>query len=167
MKINSRHRREPHLPRDASASLELLYRQHFSWLLRAVRQRFGVDQAEDLVHEVYIRAAAYAGGEVRNPRALLMQIATRAAIDRARRRAVREEIVLAQPEASDEAQQTEALALKQIVLALPPKLRDVFLMSRFGGLSHDEIAGRCGISIKTVEWRMTQALKACAQKLRA
>jgi RNA polymerase sigma-70 factor (ECF subfamily) len=70
-------------------SLELLYRHHYPWLLRTVRRRFGFDQAEDLVQETFVRAAAYASGDVRNPRALLIQIATRAAIDRQRRKLAR------------------------------------------------------------------------------
>ena len=148
-------------------TLELLYRRHFAWLLQAVRKRFGVDQAEDLVHDVYVRVASYASGEVRNPRALLLLIASRAAIDRARRDRARPLVSSAsQVELASEAQQAEALALKQVVLALPPKLSEVFLLSRFGGLSYEEISQHCGISVKTVEWRMSKALKLCARKLR-
>jgi DNA-directed RNA polymerase specialized sigma24 family protein len=35
----------------------------------------------------------------------------------------------------DPALQAEALQLKQIILALPPKLQEVFLLSRVGGLT--------------------------------
>lgn len=152
----------------ARASLTLLYRHHYSWLLHQVRKRFGPDQAEDLVQETYLRASTYQGREIRNPRALLIQIATRAAIDRGRRAQVRapfagepvEDLHVA-------ADQAEALALKQTVLGLPISLREVFLLSRFGGLSYEEISERCGISVKTVEWRMSKALRICAKSLGA
>lgn len=147
-------------------SLELLYRHHHAWLLRQIRQRFGKDQAEDLLQDTYLRASAYQGQAVRNPKALLLQIATRAAIDRERRRAVRAPWHdLAEDNAQAEAEQAEALALKQVILALPRHLQEVFVLSRFAGLTYDEIAAQLGISLKTVEWRMTKALKICAAKL--
>jgi RNA polymerase sigma-70 factor (ECF subfamily) len=58
--------------------------------------------------------------------------------------------------------QEQTLALKQAILGLPPKLQEVFLLSRFGGLSYDQIAVRCGLSVKTVEARMSKALALCA-----
>lgn len=153
-------------PLGGASSLELLYRQHYGWLLRVVRRRFGGDQAEDLVQETFTRASSYAGREIRNPRALLLQIATRAAIDRDRRRATRPPLYDVTDEtASNCEHQAEALALKQLILALPEPLRQVFLLSRFGGLTYEDIAVHCGISVKTVEWRMTKALKLCAKAL--
>lgn len=143
-------------------TLEMLYRQHSSWLLRKIARQFGADRAEDLAQETYIRAAAYEGQTVRNPRALLMQIALRAAIDRSRREQVRPPFAGASVDGvAEQADQAEQLALKQIVLRLPPKLRDVFLLSRIAGLSYLEISQRLGISVKTVEWRMTKALRHC------
>jgi len=62
-------------------------------------------------------------------------------------------------------QAAEVLA-KQLVLGLPEPLRDVFVLSRFGGLTNTQIGEQLGISPKTVEWRMTKALAHCAAQLR-
>lgn len=147
-------------------SLELLYRHHYTWLLGQVRRRFGADQAEDIVQEAYLRAAAYQGREVRSPRALLLQIATNAAIDRQRRAAVRPAIVgVEESDGATPEHQAQALVLKQLILSLPPHLKEVFVLSRFGGLTYEEIAEHLGIAMKTVEWRMTKALKVLSKRL--
>ena len=155
---------------DGSPSLDLLYRHHFTWLVRAVRHRFGRDQAEDLVQETYAHVAASQGVEIRNPKAFLLQVATRVAIDQQRRQSTRRDVSGSPApgkEITDRAAQAEQLLLKQIVLSLPRSLRDTFLMSRIGGLTYDEIAEQQGVSVKTVEWRMTKALKHCARALRS
>lgn len=150
------------------ASLDLLYRQHRAWLLRLVRRKFGSEQAEDIVQETFIRASSYVSAGIRSPRALLDQIATRAAIDQERRRAARPPFHdLSDQDVGGAETQSAELALKQVILSLPAPLREVFLLSRFGGLSYDEIAEHCGIAVKTVEWRMTRALKRIADQLRA
>jgi len=65
-----------------------------------------------------------------------------------------------------QASQTHDVFIRELVLGLPQPLRDVFVLSRFGGLSNSQIAERLGISPKTVEWRMTKALAHCAAQLR-
>ncbi len=56
----------------------------------------------------------------------------------------------------------QAVLLEQLVQALPEPIRDVFLLSRFGGLSKVEIARRCNLSVKRVEARLTEARRRCA-----
>ena len=58
------------------------------------------------------------------------------------------------------------MLLRQIVSALPPPLRDVFVLSRFAGMTNQDIATACGLSVKTVEWRMTKALALVTLRLR-
>lgn len=62
--------------------------------------------------------------------------------------------------------QSDEMLAKQILLSLPQPLRDVFVLSRVGGLTNSQIAEQLGISPKTAEWRMTKALAHCAAQLR-
>ena len=147
-----------------------LYREHAGWLSRRLRRRFG-DEGEDLAHEAWRRLiAAYGeGAGVKAPRALLLTIARRLASDGGRRRArdaAHSDAGFDAVFGGAVAGQEETVLLKQIILGLPEPLRDVFVMSRFGGLSNAQIAERLGISPKTVEWRMTKALAHCAAQLR-
>lgn len=152
----------PHTP---TRVLEDLFKRHHRWLAAVLKRRYGAEAAEDLAQETYLKLARRSGdATIEHPRALLIQVARNLAIDRNRRgwREVRASAstpdieVLPTPP-----QQQQALLLKQIVLALPPKLRDVFVLNQIEGLTHQEIARLHGISVKTVEWRMRKALALC------
>lgn len=159
----SRSREVPFKPCDLGA----LHRAHGNWLIAFLRRRFGPEEAEDLAQEIYVRLVAR-DAQIRSPRAFLARIALNAARDQARRRAARPTLTAenAAPVASNPAAQDEALLLKQVILSLPPRLREAFVLSRFAGLSYEEIAARLGISVKTVEKRMTKALALCGKALR-
>jgi len=154
-------------------NLDSLYRRHATWLRALLRKRFGASLAEDLTQETYLRLAQSDTAEIAHPRALLARTAVNIGYDQARYHARRAGMttVLAQRDAAEidvpqAATQDEAIRLKEIVLALPPLYRDVFLLSRFGGLTYEEIAARLGVSMKTVERRMAQALVLCAAQIR-
>lgn len=146
---------------------ETLFKTHAQWLLRALRQRFGAAVAEDLVQETYLRLMRQRQPvEILKPKAYLLHLARNAFFDDFRRYHRREtetrELALQAPIAPVEQNQ----ALKEVVLSMPPKLRDVIVLNRFGGLNNQAIADRLGIRPKTVESRMTQALAYCAAALR-
>jgi RNA polymerase sigma factor (sigma-70 family) len=146
---------------DEPSEIDQIYRTHGNWLIAFLRRRFGQDDAEDLAQETYVRAVS-ARGQIRNPRAFLARVALNAARDQIRRRKARPVLVRddAVP-ATTQASQAEAIFLKQVIRTLPPKLRQVFILNRFGGLTYEAIAHRCGISVATVERRMTKALEMC------
>lgn len=50
--------------------------------------------------------------------------------------------------------------------SLPPRRKEIFVLSREQGLKYREIAEKLGISIKTVEAQMGQALKDLREKLK-
>lgn len=147
-----------------------MYRLYAPWLRARLSGRYGAD-SEDLLQETWLRLTCYAGErEIRHPKALLLRIAANLAADRYRREArlerhARETAALAEG-GVDAAPQEDAVLARQLILALPEPLRDVFVLSRIGGLTNSQIAEQLGISPKTVEWRMTKALAHCAAQLR-
>ena len=55
--------------------------------------------------------------------------------------------------------------LEKALNELPEQCRTIFQMSRFEELKYAEIAGRLGLSVKTVENQMGKALKLLRTKL--
>ncbi|MDZ4374361.1 MAG: RNA polymerase sigma factor [Phenylobacterium sp.] len=153
---------DPGRVRDAAA-VERLFRRHRPWLLDFLTRRFGRLVGEDAAQEAFARTLA-SGAVVRNPRAFLAKVAIRAALEEVRRRP--EGGFAYAPPAAVEPTAEAAILLEQTILALPEPLRDVFVLSRFGGLSNVEIATRCNLSVKRVEARLTEARRRCAALMR-
>jgi RNA polymerase sigma-70 factor (ECF subfamily) len=127
---------------------------------------------EDTAQTALLRALERAPEELHNPRAYLARVARNVAIDEARRVRARGGPALAVDDLAEAHQpwsapdQETAVLLKQVILALPPLYRDVFILNRFVGLTYGEIARRLGVSDKTVEYRMSRALALCQEALR-
>jgi RNA polymerase sigma-70 factor (ECF subfamily) len=123
-----------------------------AWLRAALRRRFNAELADDIAHETYLRIAdRMPSGEIQNVRGLLFRVATNLARDVFRRDRVRmDHIARAMEEPSTESapglSAEDDLAIKQAILSLPPKLREVLLLSKIGGLTNREIAQRYGLS---------------------
>lgn len=156
------------VPAGVEAPFSASFLREAEWLSRTLRHRFKMQGAEDIVQETYLRVAGQT--EVRSPRALLLRVAINIARDQLRRTIVRDRHASQASRAAylllSPADQAEALLLKQIVLSLPAADREIFILSRFRGLTYDEISLHSGLSIKTVEWRMSRALAHCAKLLR-
>src|SRR3546814_11880656 len=54
--------------------------------------------------------------------------------------------------------------LRQAMLSLPPRCRQVFVLVRIDGLSQGEVARRCGIYVKTVAKHLDVAFTALCDK---
>src|SRR3546814_13371174 len=61
--------------------------------------------------------------------------------------------------------QQELQIVRRVILELLPKCRKVFLLSRTHCKTYPEIAELCGISVKTVEKYISQALAALPREL--
>ncbi|MCC6244539.1 MAG: RNA polymerase sigma-70 factor [Gemmatimonadaceae bacterium] len=60
-----------------------------------------------------------------------------------------------------------AEALRVAIEALPPRTREVFVLSRERGLRYTEIAEQLGVSVKAVEANMSRALRMLRERLAA
>jgi RNA polymerase sigma factor (sigma-70 family) len=158
-------------PAGRSDAISSLYHRYSHWFRARVVKRYGIQDADDLVQETWLRMTPYqAANEVRHPKAVLLRIASNLVAERHTRRTRRgrvvEEVSHLGGWAVEKPAQADELLAKQIVLGLPQPLRDVFVLSRVGGLTNVQIAETLGISLKTVEKRMTKALAHCAAQLR-
>ena len=61
--------------------------------------------------------------------------------------------------------QQELEVLFEAIGELPPKCKQVFLLSRVNHMTYPEIARHCGISVKMVEKHISRALATCAVKV--
>jgi len=168
----------PHIPRlvatedEARTIVAALFRLHYAPLVRFVSQFVHASAAaEEVVQELFLHLweQRERDGALTISRAYLYAAARHRALNLLRHdRVVREheerearemDAIASSPyeaiERSDLAQH-----VRRAVDRLPSKCRQVFLLSREGGLSYSEIARTLEISPKTVELHMSRALKA-------
>lgn len=151
--------------------LEELYRAHARELKTYARRRVGMQEAEDVVHDVYLnllqkrRAATFA-----HPKAYLFRAARNAAVDALRKKLTRARHVedAAQLRAQngnwlDSPPTIETqVALTQMCAflnELPPPCRSAFLHYWLDDMSQQEIARHVGVTLRTVERRLAKALE--------
>lgn len=134
-------------------------------------QRFIDDRntCEDVVQEVFFRIW-------KNRKSLEIKSSTRnflitnvknSCIDYLRRKDVEQTYIMTQTDKLSENEHSDELytvkeleeTINKSLTKLPDKIREVFEMSRFEGLTYAEIAAEKNISIKTVEAYMTRSLK--------
>ncbi|WP_026872336.1 sigma-70 family RNA polymerase sigma factor [Inquilinus limosus] len=163
---------------DRSSLLALLTR-HYQELLRHLTRRLGsASAAADVAQDTWLRLRrAEAVPELQNPEAYLFRIADNLARDRLRGDAARARTLLPAELGEDrpsDAPGADAVLdhrqrlklLERAVAELSPKCREVFLLHKFDGLSHGEIAARLGISRSMVEKHVMKALAHCRDRMR-
>lgn len=153
----------------SAVDLDTLYRTQQQPLLRRLVRRAGIERAEDLVQQVFLRLAGSPDlvEQIEKPANYLALAAVNAQRDSDRARARR----LADcHQALDEAElpdydpvcQLEArdrlTRLEQALSRMKPLTRDIFLARRLDGYSYAEIAEKTGLSVRGVEKQMSRAL---------
>lgn len=150
---------------------------HYEELRGYFRRRVvNPEEVNDLTQETYLRVYGRKQGEaVKEPLRMLYRVARNLLIDRSRRAKVRPEIVSIDPHyelpqaAASPAHlaqvQDELGLLRAAISELPERCQEVFVLSRFEGLSYAEVAERLKISPKTVENHMGRAILACRAAL--
>lgn len=165
-------------PADAQPCLELLYREQASRLTRRLKARLNSSEdARDLVQDAFARLLRSARREpLDRPEAFLNRIVRNLLIDRSRRLANRAQHVpfdgntepISRPTQADGIELAETQArYRAAVTALPERMRTVFLLHRVDGLSYKAIAAELGISIRTVEWHVAEAIMRIGKALDA
>jgi len=155
------------------AYLTLLFNKYrgplHRYLSRVVRSS---DDVAELVQETYFRVMRHAGNMrfEAAARAYLFQTAANLMREYYRRRTVRradQHLPLDEAEVFRDEDAPEKLALRAEALSclrsaiekMPQDLREVFVLSRFRQQTYPEIASVLGVSTRTVERRMHQALE--------
>lgn len=141
-------------------------------LHRFLCRKVGTRDAPDLVQDVYLRVLTYSAVDsIREPKSFLFRIAANLAVDHLRKRANR---IIWDSEALNEGDHVEPSGPYEMLNSvermqgfsaaldqLPPEYRHAFLLNRFDGLSHAEIARCMGVSPKTVQRYIAKAFEHC------
>jgi RNA polymerase sigma factor (sigma-70 family) len=159
-------------------SVQETIRRYHDSLIRFLRQRLRVkEDAADIAQEAYIRMMQYEGSDkIQSPSSMLFRIAINVANDLGRSEQARRvsdqlsidglELASHQPSADREiAAQQDLEILYGTIEQLPPKCRQVFLLSRVERMTYPQIAVHCGISVKMVEKHISHALAICMKKV--
>ncbi|TBU86208.1 sigma-70 family RNA polymerase sigma factor [Phytopseudomonas dryadis] len=154
-------------------SLQHLYREHSGWLIGWLRKRLGcADNAADLAQDTFLRLLARERElpALREPRAYLSTIAHSLLVNFWRRQAIEQayldalarqpESLAPSPEAGELIMET-LLAIDAMLLRLPDKVRQAFLLSQLDGLTYAVIARRLQVSERMVKKYMAQAMLHC------
>ena len=139
---------------DAESLFAHYYDRVLRYLSRAAGER---EAARDLTQEVFLRVSrtAIPSAPENQLAGWLFRIARNVALDHHRQRRRRPETDLGSaPEETKDAQQEMALALKQALATLPDLDRDVFLLREVSGLSREEIATACELTLDAVRSRI-------------
>ncbi|MEZ4233378.1 MAG: sigma-70 family RNA polymerase sigma factor [Polyangiaceae bacterium] len=148
-------------------ALAALYDRHApSMLALALRVLAQRQEAEDLVHDVFLeawkRAADYDANRGSVRAWLLLRTRSRA-LDRKKSVRVKRSVSLESeslPETGRRGADTapDQARLRQVLLELPSEQREVLVLGYFEGLSSTEISSHMGIPIGTVKSRVAAAL---------
>ena len=135
--------------------------------------------AEDIAQESFLGLVRYRESEpVEAWRPLLFRIALNAFNDRRRRGATRADAVHISlgdeamdlpssdvPHEKRIADQQELALIRETILQLPDRCRQVYLLNRIEGMSYTQIARHCDISVKAVEKHITKALATLRERV--
>ena len=154
------------------ATLRTLYSDHHGWLNGWLRSKLGnAADAADLAQDTFLRLLNRSELlELKAPRAFLRTVARGLVIDHWRREELERaylEALAHQPDQlapSPEARELVFELLETIARmldGLKPKVRRVFLLAQCEGLPHKQIAEQMGISLRSVERYVADALYHC------
>lgn len=163
---------------DHISNLRSLLLNEYVELDRRLTRRLGSpDLASEALNETYLRLQGMREvGEVRSPKAYLFRIALNIANDHrraAKRRLTVDEVdsLLEIPDDRPDAarvieDRSEVNLLRRAIAELPERRRRVLMLSRIEGIPNRDIAALLGVTVRTVETDLKQAVEHCAERLR-
>lgn len=163
---------------DSISSLRTLLLAEYGDFDRRLTRRLGSpDLASEALNETYLRLERMREpGQVRSPKAYLFRIALNIAADRRRaekRRLTSSEVdaLLDIPDDRPDAarvieDRSEINLLKRAIAELPERRRRVLMLSRIESMPNREIATLLGVTVRTVETDLKQAVEHCADRLK-
>ncbi len=160
-------------------AIEELYRDHVLAVRRVLFRMVKCEEtAAEIAQEAFVKLLRYEPkGPIQNPRAFLFRIALNAARDRLGRERTRARFTddgtdIETLETMEADAETTVMARERLRILgdeidrLPPRCREVFLLSRIEGLTNPEISNRLGISRNMVEKHIIKALVRCRRALK-
>ena len=160
-------------------SFDVIYRDYYARIKRYLVRLVGMDEAEDLAQEVFLRISrsldSFRGESL--IATWVYRIATNAAMDKVRSPAYRARLYSAPIEESSEADDFVAAAVEDrgtsaeddairsemsgcvqdLMAQLPENCRTVLVLSETEGMKNSEIAEVLGVSLETVKIRLHRA----------
>ena len=168
------------------ADLARLFASEGPRLLRRLRRFRGRVAEEDVVQSAFAKMLEVDMSGIADPRAYLARLVRNLAVDEVRRQErVRvasvtdedlEALLAKRPGPYDRLDLTpeemliagERFAhMTAVVLSLPERERKALVLFKFGGLSHEEISARLGVSRHSVPGLLARALAKCAKAMAA
>lgn len=162
-----------------AAAFEAFFRSHHGALVRYAESLVkDSSSARDLAQDAFVRI--WEGRERIDPERSLESFAYRTVrnlcLNRIRDRKNRDQLLAEGYEAPSRApsgpeellgEARLAARLEEWIEALPDRQRQALRLSRFQGLSHDEVAEAMGVSARTVNNHLVKALRAIRDRVRA
>lgn len=159
-----------------SISIESLYNSYYYELYQYCNRRINIDDAEEVMQELYLKLLSLPLHEIKQPRSYLYSLLNNMLIDLSRKQAVRNKTFHSEPvvpemiESNSPTPELQLIdkqqlnALSAAINDLPTEQQDLLVLSRLEGLSIKEIAKKKKRSLSWVEKAMANALLYCKQK---
>lgn len=160
--------------RSDAEAFKALYERYHDAIFGFLRRRLdSYELARDMTQDVFVRTwASRANLDPKQPvKAYLFRAANNLLINHYDKTRVRQSYAREyQRDTTPHIEPHELVDLddhyKAALDALPPNLRTAFVLNRYDGLTYREIAAYTNVSVKTVESRMSKALKQLREALK-
>lgn len=165
------------LQNDDQAAFAMIYQRYYRLLyIHALKKLADEDEAKDIIQELFTTLWTKRATILQdtNFAAFLYTAVRNRVLDYFTHQKVAEKYISSLQDfidtdpvaADDRVNEKELLEFIQAeIQSLPPKMREIFLLSREQNLSHKEIAARLGISEQTVSKQVSNALKMLREKM--